>query len=76
MHKYIEWLLYQDLRKLGYYFFLLRKEDDSSIQNDYCNIEGEQERSDVAQNKSSREYQMKFSDKQKVLFFFFKNSIL
>lgn len=71
MHKYIEWLLYQELHKLGFFFFLAqkgvgRKGDDSSIQNDYCNIKGEQERSVIAQNKSSRVCQMKlFSDKQK-----------
>lgn len=58
MHKYIEWLLYEELHKLGIIFLAQkgvgRKEDDSSIQNDYCNIKGEQERAVIVQNKSSR----------------------
>lgn len=67
MHKYIEWLLYEEPHKLGFVgVFWLRKEDNSSIQNDYCNVRGEWERSVIAQNKSSREYQMKlFGGKRK-----------
>lgn len=62
MHKYIEWLLYEELHRLGFAclfrgaFFAQkevgRKECDSSVQNDYCNRKGEQERSVTAQNES------------------------